>query len=132
MALNKAMFKKVITRLRRLRHEKHYDQDTWAEKTKCGTAACIAGHVVMLSNEYKAVLAEDNYYDCYTRDGKLSSFFTAGKRLLGLTDRQSGIVFDSAVWWPEEYSNRWLSGRERQSRVAADFLEAIMNGEVKL
>lgn len=141
--LNKALLRKVAARLRRLRHEEHYNQATWAAKRPggCGTAGCIAGHVVMvLGMRMKWLKGYDspNYPSathCVNSRSKKKQQIEirdAAEKALGLTPMAADRLFSAhADGWPEEFRTRWYS-EERHSRIAADLLDAIADGKVSL
>lgn len=52
--MNKAYIRKVANRLNTLKHEEHYNQGVICTKNSCGTAACIAGHAVVMNPAYQA------------------------------------------------------------------------------
>ena len=128
--INRVLMKKVAARLRRLRHEKHYDQESWAIKTPCGTAACIAGHTLIAAGLSPVQLIK------FHLDINSPSIEDAAQGLLGLDSGQSCDLFwPSGLLWPEEFAERFRNAkrrRERLSRIAADLLDAVADGKVKL
>jgi hypothetical protein len=138
--LNKPLLRRLARKLRRLRHEEHFDQSIWGSKTACGTAACIAGHAVLMAG-WRLRSSEDDptYLDlCVKKNGTTDSVEDAAARLLGVSaedyayDLFSG---DPALSWPPPYAERWIdrdSTGERPSRIAADLLDAIADGRVEL
>lgn len=171
--MNVENIRALAKKLRRLRHEEHYDQSGWVEKTSCGTAACIAGHAALLAG-YKPFLTPGcSDFTCFESnckrvshttfhsekmkdsEGKAERVDTIAKRFLGVAGAKARQLFSgepdgagydkncnpvSETAWPAEYAKRWASakggdpaaGCERPSRVAADLLDAIADGKVKL
>lgn len=124
---NRKLLLATAKRLRALKHEEHYNQGIWATETSCGTAGCIAYHVVMSAG-------------CPSH-GALNLPFGVKKTarvLLGLAPAEIETLFsDDGRNWPSAFGKRFddtVCGRsiERPSRVAADLLEALAKGRVKL
>lgn len=130
--LNVKLLREVALKLRRMRHSKHYNQEVWCEKNSCGTAACVAGWVLLM----KGVDPKTIPYGMTDRPGKLAA------RVLGLPRTSPGYegrrvvlnLFDSipAYRWPEPYAERWLQSGEKKTKIAADLLEAIADGRVRI
>jgi len=140
--------KRLAQKLRRLRHEEHYDQSTWVSKTACGTAACIAGHAALLAGAKftKCPCGCGESFVC-TLDGQRATIDEVARKFLGLSYDQSMTLFTGAPYevrgWPEPFRDRWSNAvlgnvregnkkAERPSRIAADFLDAIADKKVKL
>lgn len=134
--LNKPLLRKLALKLRRLRHEKHYDQSNWGRDTECGTAACVAGWTVLMSGYRLA-----NRYGKCTKDGHTYSTSRVARWLLGLGPKAARRLFDAGgEMWPETWKNRMHTAAlrsemcepaERPSRIAADLLDSIAGGKVK-
>jgi hypothetical protein len=135
--------------MRRLRHEEHYSQMVFGARTACGTTECLAGHAVLISGyrlKFKENYEGEGTDDCIKvgagrrpSDDRIERIADVAERLLGLTERQSDVLFGGspADSWPGEFSRRWWQVRvgasdERRSRIAADFLDAIADGKVEL
>lgn len=127
--LNVLLLREIATKLRRMRHEKHYDQGVIVEQTACGTAACVAGWALLLTGK---VVAKDVDANTLGRPD-----LERARRLLGL--RQGGSAGGPVHWlfeagptpdWPYAIRHRWYSG-ERRSRVMADLLRSIADGKVE-
>lgn len=142
--MNVEMLRKLAKKLRRIRHEEHYDQGEYAAKTQCGTTACIAGHAVLMEG-YKLKFDPDDYEDwtkeCVTPAGRTASIHSQASKLLGLGYNAAYRLFSGEPFydWPEEYSGRLDTAdpkskdlSKRPSRIAADLLDAIADGKVKL
>jgi hypothetical protein len=147
--LNKPLLRRLARKLRRLRHEEHYDQTEILNKTSCGTVACVAGHAVLAAG-YKLRLERlepCGITDCRIcatvkpdvvcvdpKTGKEVDVLTHAQRALGLTGREAERLFDGGVVgaWPDAYADRWKAGNERPSRIAADLLDAVADtdGEI--
>lgn len=84
-------------------------------------------------------------------DGKVSSVESIAKRFLGVTGKKARRLFSAypadrvydenmqvleITAWPKEFAERWNAAldfnKERPSRIAADLLDAIADGKVKL
>jgi hypothetical protein len=48
MKVNLELLRRLRTRFLRMRHIEHFDMQVVAKKNECGTAMCIAGHVLDL------------------------------------------------------------------------------------
>lgn len=144
--LNKLLLRKVATKLRRLRHEEHYNQGTFGEKTPCGTTACIAGHVAIVAGA-RLVWTQREYGNPGAMECRLGSdvdtIASFAQTALGLLPSQAMKLFEaSGARWPQPYQDRFWNaldsledGRtptERPSRIAADLLDAIADGKVAL
>lgn len=46
--LNLPLLRRLKTRFMRMRHPEHFNMAVWAHKNECGTAMCIAGHILDL------------------------------------------------------------------------------------
>lgn len=136
-ALNRPLFRRVALRLRRLRHEFHYDQGRWVIKTECGTSACIAGWVAMAEGWKPRNFGEYSIETTWKK-GKNQHDDVAdiATRLLGVPKIGASALFDylggSPVRWPASYIDRWNQHEERRSRIAADLLDAIADGKVRV
>jgi hypothetical protein len=135
--LNKALLLRTARRLRRLRHEEHYRQDTWGLRTACGTTACVAGHLILASGRRLLHLdkgaGSPGLSACVMSGRTEIGVAEAATKLAGIPRDTYGILLfaaDATSRWPEPYRDRLLKG-ERPSRVAADYLEAIAAGQVK-
>lgn len=102
--MNVELLKQVATKLRRMRHKKHFNMHEWAQQTSCGTAACIAGHTLMLQGA-KPV----KFVPTWGSRGALTSLFLTknGKEVfaseaattaLGLTAEQADRLFYAENW----------------------------------
>jgi hypothetical protein len=65
-----------------------HDQNVWVERTDCGTVACFAGWVVLLSGD-KPVFDEDDPVECETHEvhakGTIMSVSCRAAHLLGIS-----------------------------------------------
>lgn len=137
--LNKPLLRKLALKLRRLRHEEHYDQGVWARTTRCGTAACIAGHAAALAGWSLRPIPKDEDptpQDACVMGGREVPVMRVASALTGIRDDH--WLFSDAPGddWPAPFDMRWryaeTSGLERPSRIAADLLDAIADGKVTL
>lgn len=135
----------LAKKMRRLRHEEHYDQGLYVEKTACGTVACLAGHAALMAGWKPFKDSEGNVCDYAMKgpEGKMKDIATIAKQHLGINTRKAIRLFtpnpedDEYTRWPEEFAARWEAAvfsdsDERPSRIAADLLDAIAAGKVKL
>lgn len=108
--MNVELLKRVATKLRRMRHKKHFYMPDFFKKDECGTAACIAGHGLILQG-YKVKFDQYGDYKLFKPNGQLvpdlpgSPFvpaFIAGQREFGLTAGQAERLFNSS-YWPEGF-----------------------------
>lgn len=129
---NKALILALATRMRRLRHEDHYEQSDFYRETACGATGCLALHTLIAagaSSETIRKIATDKNTDL--------TIWDAATNLLGLRGEEH-TLFGVGVSWPEPYASRLRKARfsinsdELPSRVAADLLEAVANGKVKV
>jgi hypothetical protein len=122
---NHVMFKRLIRRFRAMRHQKHYNQNDWLYRGSCGAVGCIGGHIALICG-----LSPD-----------LSHMVDVGslaQSALGIDDGTAIDLFSAGGrGWPSEYKARLdearkgLSG-EKPTMVAADLLQAILDGDVDL
>ena len=145
--MNIENIRRLALKMRRLRHEEHYDQGEWVRQTSCGTAACLAGHAAMLAGAKLKIHAcqcgcggpsGGPGYSC-NLDGKDNAIADVARKFLGLTNEQASLLFSAspATAWPSEFRTRWVEAKfslnnERPSRIAADLLTALADGKVKL
>lgn len=125
----------LAKKLRRLRHEEHYNQRVWATKTACGTAACVAGHAAVMAGwKLLPQPRHDQSGTCCVKGKDEGAVEVVGAEVLGLDWPCNLFSEDPATSWPEPFRSRWKKRErsgERPSRIAADYLEAIANGEVE-
>ena len=114
MALNIELLKRLRMRFLRMRHRKHFDMSSYADRNKCGTSMCIAGHALALQG-YKVKFEK---YKC--SDGKITWLFqffspkgrkvrapVAAKRELGLSDLGASDLFsDFTIKTPKQAATR--------------------------
>lgn len=158
--MNVANLRALAQKLRRIRHEEHYNQGVWTERTTCGSVACLAGHAIVLAG-FRTILDSQSEYGvkqfdeesgpdpavcAIGSDGKkVKRLSLVARQWLGFTENQAETVFSEVphAQWPEEFALRWTDACrginrngeneiERPSRIAADFLDAIADGAVKL
>ena len=130
--LNRTLLLKVAARLKRLRHQAHYNQSTFIETNACGTACCIAGWALLESGMKPKEVEQ-------IREDFPGGVGQAAVDVLGLpTSSRYPTLFHEfpSISWPEPYATRWANSTEkgpnRQSKIAADLLEAIAKGKVKI
>lgn len=70
MKPNIELLKRLRTRFLRMKHKEHFNMESVAIKTQCGTAMCIAGHALDLAG-YKFKFGEGRYQSAlYTPSGR--------------------------------------------------------------
>lgn len=130
---NVALLRRLARKLRRLRHEEHYDQASYGRNTNCGTAACVAGHALIESG-YKFLFGVGGNRQGIIKDGKTFDSFDVSDLAgieLGLSYGDSATLFSASPNsdWPEPFRSRWAEsddgGTERPSRIAADYLDHL-------
>lgn len=97
-----------------------YCQEDWRGTAECGTFGCVALHTLIAAGE--------DPYDFASQD-----IGDEAARRLELTEAQADHLFTafaSEVWW-SPYRQRLKSEKEK-NLVAADYLDAIADGEVRL
>jgi hypothetical protein len=127
--MNVEFIRRLAKHMRRIRHEAHYNQATFARKTECGTAACIAGHAVLLADgRLPREKGVPKYFDHEAIQDR-------ARKLLGLSPMRAARLFcgdpRGDIQWPNEFALRFAS-EPAKSRVAADLLDAIASRKVKL
>lgn len=141
---NYALLRALVTKLRRLRHEEHYDQGVFVDKTSCGTAACIAGQALLMAG-YKPAVGGASC-DFIDPKGRVGFAQDQAINLLGLTPDEAEILFTAEPGgrWPDKFARRWdalpstrrsrkaLPPKKRPSRIAADLLEAFIKTRGKV
>lgn len=71
-------------------HPEQHDQATWAEKTECGTTACVAGWALILGSPVDAHIFDET--------GSLPPTVAEdAQEILGLTYGQQGALFIGAI-----------------------------------
>lgn len=95
----------------------------WEKRHICGTAGCIAGTVYALTDT--------------KRLNDPGDFIAGAADLMGLTYKfvnENNLFCFTGREWPEPYSTRWddaMGGRNKQAKVAVQFLRAIAAGRVR-
>lgn len=138
--LNKALLRRLARKLRRLRHEEHYDQGKWFSRTDCGSAACIAGHAGLMCGWRPSGTRQGTYGIEWWSKGRRKDVHASamGALVFGLPDTSWRLFGPNPeADWPEPYRSRWASANpdgphnQRPSRVAADLLDALADGKVE-
>lgn len=96
--MNIKLLKKIITRLRRMRHPQHFNMDFYGEKNACGTTACIAGHALLLEG-YRCT-----GWDTFVIDSLADPVnpATEAEERLDLTTNEADRLFYVGNW-PKEF-----------------------------
>lgn len=141
MSLRVRRLRALAGRLRRLRCEEHFDQQIWMVRRPCGTAACVAGHALIMKGgprirKLLAGLRRNDPGDYFASDDA-----RAAAEYLRLSHPEAEVLFTSSpqLFWPEPFGSRWHRSYKRwrptyrdpsrrKSRIAADFLDAIADG----
>lgn len=108
---NVELLERIARRLSRIRHKRHFNMKDWARQTRCGTAACIAGHVLLLEGGQPA-----NYASCVGNaramkvtnlfkmpSGSVETAYNGAMQRLKLTAEEANRLFYSDAW-PDGYS----------------------------
>jgi hypothetical protein len=108
--MNIELLKRLRTRFLRMKHKKHFDMETFAEKTECGTAMCIAGHALDLQG-YKVTFPpyEDGGYRVVFRapSGRRVQPSEAARKELGMGLDEAWILFhDFDIKTPKQAAKR--------------------------
>lgn len=117
LTINVPLLRKTLEHI--TAHPDEWDQDIWAERTPCGTVACLAGTAVLLQG------FELDFYesecDCGCREGTTASYVISdppqtiqevARTTLGLTEDQADDLFESDntlrdLW---AYANSFTNG----------------------
>ncbi len=92
--INKELALKALDKIKA--EPSNWCQWAWAKKTNCGTSHCFAGHVVHIAySEAKPVFEGCNHTGLYTLDGKKYTYKNEARKLLGLDERETNLLFDS-------------------------------------
>lgn len=118
MKLNIELLKRLRTRFLRMRHAEHFQMDVIAVKTDCGSAMCIAGHVLDIAGYKRELRPEANRssvldYRFIAPSGRKvkSPLFSAAKEM-GLSYRRVGgnkafeLFHDISLTTPREAADR--------------------------
>ncbi len=83
--MNVELLKRLRTRFLRMRHVEHFDMTIVAQRNECGTAMCIAGHVLNLQG-YKWSFDSDGDLDNVISPGgrRVSDELSAAAKEMGL------------------------------------------------
>lgn len=105
--LNIPLLKRLRTRFLRMRHRKHFDMHSFADKNECGTSMCIAGHAMDLQG-YKLKFNTWGEGEFYRPSGrKVMGHMSEGARLLGLPVHDARILFtDMDIKTPKQAVER--------------------------
>lgn len=95
--------RQLAKRMRRVKAEK-FNMDYWFLRRRkpngrgwCGTAACLAGHTVLLMGR-KPVFGRGGDIGNECKNGHQLEVSVAAKRWLGLSDTQAGVLFHRDRW----------------------------------
>lgn len=102
----------------------HFDMDTFASRTACGTTCCIAGYASVISG---GALTFDADGFTFTRNGREVDPQADGQDMLGLSWRE-GVALFYASRWPAEY--RTTEVRTSTALAVALLSEVIRRGEI--
>lgn len=118
---------KLLKQIRKaiLNQPRQFDMRGWfvtsANTPNCGTAACIAGWAIALSNNMNPLAAEDYAYNTSQTIPILA------RKLLQMPLGRSDIIFHSYLW-PEPFCADFHKARSHKARasVAAKFLTHLI------
>lgn len=107
-------------------------------KSPCGTSACIAGHVLAISRNWKTLKRGVKFYKQsehpdYDKENEITDEIRSiAVRELGLSDYDHNIdnLFVSTVW-PYEFRDRYHNARtaKQRAKVAADRIDHFIATE---
>jgi hypothetical protein len=64
----------------------------WRKGRWCGTAACFAGHALLIEG-WEPVFNADGGAECITRDGKIGAIKEIARQVLDLPDAWADVLF---------------------------------------
>lgn len=104
---NIELLKRLRTRFLRMRHSEHFDMETLASKTECGTAMCIAGHALELGGVKRRRNSHRDEFEWFYPNGRrVDNPIATAQRLLGLTYAEartrSGLFYRYELDTPRE------------------------------
>ncbi len=76
--------------------ESEWDQSTWASRTGCGTACCVAGKAALLDG-WQPEFADEpgvNYTIIFAKGGRTWPVDDIAQDVLGLTDEEADDLFE--------------------------------------
>lgn len=125
MNMNVQLLKRVETWLRQLKHQQHFDMDSYVDRNDCGTSFCIAGKALELSG-YK--VRTDGMLVNPDGNPSFDPAVKAGK-LLGLTKIKRERLFFINMW-PLKFRNLFIEANAFQLPleriVAADRIKYLI------
>lgn len=113
--VNIPLLKRLRTRFLRMRHRKHFDMRTWADKNECGTSACIAGHTLLLAGYKLRRVVDEDDFEFVSPRGRVVDPPTAARRELGLSKSVTGsewscgqreLFYDGSIRTPKQAAAR--------------------------
>ena len=113
--LNIPLLKRLKGRFMRMRHPKHFDMSIVAEKNECGTAMCIAGHILNLQGYKWSFDEEGNLYRIVSPAGRnVRNELRVAARAIGLpyaqwltgTPDAYNLFNDMSIKTPKEAAGR--------------------------
>ncbi len=125
LTFNKELMLRVASYIRT--HPSEFNMRTVINQRGCGTTACIAGTTLLLNKGERSVKDFDGHINW-----KNYSWCWSASNALGLTEEEGQQIFH---WmnWPSEYRVRYLMATgEEEANIAADLLEDLANGRLKL
>lgn len=108
--INVPLMRKVLEHI--TEHPEEHDQQSWAEKTACGTTYCMAGHAVLMAGHEIAwsaiagVYLEEDGADRVTEPIETSESFTqyiphVAAHELGIDHMQASMLFYDSTYLEE-------------------------------
>jgi hypothetical protein len=130
MAINKEEVESLKANLRL--HAKRYNQEVFAEKTDCGTTACLAGFCLLAdlgTKEFNERVKNEVFTVRFEAD-----CVDAGKKRLGIKGGEFPQIFTNSCCWPADLERRYELAKTNKERVevACDALDRLnANGTIK-
>lgn len=112
--LNIKLLKRLRMRFLRMKHREHFNMNTIAQKTDCGTVMCIAGHVLDLAGYKQRVPFKGAIsIDFISSNGRKVNALPTAARELGMRyaysyaeDDAFGLFHDYKLKTPKEAAER--------------------------
>lgn len=137
--MNVTLLRKVQAKLRRLKHPAHFNMDHWAQKTDCGTAACIAGHVLLVSGYKAGPIPKWQQGDYMDPESQLMFTDLNGQKvnnpgdeaamLLDLNSQQELELFYDE-YWPDRFKVNGNDPKKAADRIEDFIQEYEKDGEL--
>ena len=91
----------------------HFDMESYAKRSSCGTVCCLAGNIALSSDEFSHfIFNEGGCWDLACRDGSDRSVCEFATYVAGLDLAGSAALFFD-VQWPNKYAFDYRRARDR-------------------